>query len=80
MNPRRQSVSPGSVTALLGSRSQSFSNLRHNTLPRCPLIVARHRPVFRLQILIVRSLEPVTMRAESNSAQYTLFPHITQML
>lgn len=72
MNPLRQSDRPSSASAFLGSRSQSFSNFRQSTLPRCPLIVARHRPVFKLQTLIDRSLEPVITRAESNSAQYTL--------
>lgn len=44
------------------SRSQSLSNLRHSTLPRCPENVARQRPVFRLHTLIVRSREPVMIR------------------
>ena len=78
-----QSLEPLTIKPLRGARestpstsssrmSQSRSNLRHKTEPRWPAKVARHLPVFRLHTLIVRSREPVTMRDESNSKQYTL--------
>jgi hypothetical protein len=49
--------------------SKSFSNFKHNTLPRCASNVARHSPVRMHHTLIVLSREPVTIRRESKSRQ-----------
>ena len=54
------------------SISQSLSNFRQRTLPAWRLNEANCFPVFNDQTLIVLSREPVIMRLESNSRQYTL--------
>ena len=50
-------------------RSQSRSNLRHNTLPVWPSKEATHLPVLMHQTLIDRSREPEMIRDESKSRQ-----------
>ena len=54
------------------SISQSLSNFKQRTLPVWRLKEANSFPVSNDQTLIVLSREPVTIRLESNSRQYTL--------
>ena len=52
--------------------SQSLSNFKQRTLPVWRLKEASSFPVSNDQTLIVLSREPVIIRLESNSRQYTL--------
>jgi hypothetical protein len=54
------------------SISQSLSNFKQRTLPVWRLKEANSFPVSNDQTLMVLSREPVIMRLESNSRQYTL--------